>query len=274
MYGLPKTAAMNPQTPETGNTMSAPRVPKETAAKTCVACLESHVVRCRGFIFRMVWQALPFPTREDLPECQHDFDICSICVTKYIRSHISTQRSGAVGSISCPTFKCTHVLTYAEIRRFVSPSEFAEYDQWALMSALRAMPDYMWCVRDGCPAGGFYGGIPPPAPRDAILCPSNHVACFYCNTKMCTICNAPWHVGMTCAESQAMVSAQGAQDKVTAQYLSRNTKQCPGRGCGVRIEKTGGCTHMTCSRCGHQFRWCCLVPWWDGCDIRCGISDR
>jgi len=36
-------------------------------------------------------------------------------------------------------------------------------------------------------------------------------------------------------------------------------KPCP--ACGVNIEKTGGCDHMTCHRCRHGFCWLCLVPY-------------
>lgn len=40
-------------------------------------------------------------------------------------------------------------------------------------------------------------------------------------------------------------------------------KRCP--SCRVRIEKNGGCLHMTCSTlaggCGHEFWWCCLGPY-------------
>jgi hypothetical protein len=35
-------------------------------------------------------------------------------------------------------------------------------------------------------------------------------------------------------------------------------KPCP--KCGVNIEKQGGCDHMTCRKCHHNFCWQCLVP--------------
>ena len=34
-----------------------------------------------------------------------------------------------------------------------------------------------------------------------------------------------------------------------------NTKRCP--KCHVHIQKNGGCPHMTCSQCGHEFCWRC-----------------
>lgn len=38
--------------------------------------------------------------------------------------------------------------------------------------------------------------------------------------------------------------------------FGNNYKNCP--KCGVIIEKVGGCTHMTCRKCKHEFCWVCL----------------
>lgn len=39
----------------------------------------------------------------------------------------------------------------------------------------------------------------------------------------------------------------------------RHTVACP--RCHITIEKNGGCSHMTCSQCRHEFCWCCQAPW-------------
>lgn len=41
--------------------------------------------------------------------------------------------------------------------------------------------------------------------------------------------------------------------------IRQNTKPCP--RCHAPIEKNEGCLHMTCTRCTHEFYWCCLRPW-------------
>ena len=35
------------------------------------------------------------------------------------------------------------------------------------------------------------------------------------------------------------------------------TEPCPNPQCGVLIQKNGGCPHMVCAKCNHQFCWCC-----------------
>ena len=49
----------------------------------------------------------------------------------------------------------------------------------------------------------------------------------------------------------------------TVQWLEKNSKECP--NCRNRIEKAGGCDHMTCypsaGGCGHEFWWTCGCPY-------------
>jgi ariadne-1 len=42
-------------------------------------------------------------------------------------------------------------------------------------------------------------------------------------------------------------------------WEQKNTKPCP--KCASRIEKDGGCNHMTCKNCNHEFCWICGHEW-------------
>ena len=48
-------------------------------------------------------------------------------------------------------------------------------------------------------------------------------------------------------------------DSETANWISANTKECP--KCNSTIEKNGGCNHMTCRKCKHEFCWMCMGLW-------------
>lgn len=50
-----------------------------------------------------------------------------------------------------------------------------------------------------------------------------------------------------------------ADDSETANYISAHTKDCP--KCHICIEKNGGCNHMQCYNCKHDFCWMCLGDW-------------
>ena len=50
-----------------------------------------------------------------------------------------------------------------------------------------------------------------------------------------------------------------ADDSETANYISAHTKDCP--KCNICIEKNGGCNHMQCYNCKHDFCWMCLGDW-------------
>lgn len=59
-----------------------------------------------------------------------------------------------------------------------------------------------------------------------------------------------WHADQTCKEYDMK---NKKSDFVTKNYISRETRGCP--GCSIPIVKNGGCDHITCTKCGHQFCW-------------------
>ncbi|KAJ7910942.1 hypothetical protein B0H13DRAFT_2328848 [Mycena leptocephala] len=70
-------------------------------------------------------------------------------------------------------------------------------------------------------------------------------------------------------------------DSETANWIKSNTKEC-GK-CMSTIEKNGGCNHMTCKKCKHEFCWVCMGPWsehgtaWYSCnryDEKGGVDAR
>ena len=47
----------------------------------------------------------------------------------------------------------------------------------------------------------------------------------------------------------------GERDPTSDKWLSKHSKDCP--NCGVPIQRTAGCMHMTCAVCKYEFWYTC-----------------
>jgi hypothetical protein len=63
---------------------------------------------------------------------------------------------------------------------------------------------------------------------------------------MCYSHQIPWHEDLTCAEWDSLREHGDPGFKQTQDWLSSNTKACPGSNCGINITKGEACFHMTC----------------------------
>ncbi|WVQ97419.1 hypothetical protein IAU59_004532 [Kwoniella sp. CBS 9459] len=113
--------------------------------------------------------------------------------------------------------------------------------------------------------------------------------CPKCSFSFCLYCNATWHGPHTpCAFPQTSLIvteylsypegsegrkkmelrrgkaniermvAKHLEDEANKQWLEGKTRACA--GCGVRVEKSHGCNHMTCGRCNAHFCYRCGEP--------------
>ena len=65
----------------------------------------------------------------------------------------------------------------------------------------------------------------------------------------------------------------GERDPDSEALLNKNTKPCP--NCTVPIEKAGGCMHMCCSSCNHDFFWTCSCKYpfhSDSCEVEYPVA--
>ncbi|KAI3324212.1 hypothetical protein HD806DRAFT_62813 [Xylariaceae sp. AK1471] len=210
---------------------------------------------CRG---NWTWLISDFPTSELLPECRHAFDVCQKCIATHIEVQLDSRGQSAVNNIVCPSPDCSHKFTHAEIRRLATAGSFSTYDRFATINTLSALPNFRWCLRPGCSSGGLYESPPAPFLTSLWEFPAfqdpNHVICSDCGFGMCYECQVPWHMLRTCEEYKSKLTS-------TEEWISANTKRCPGEGCGVPIQKGLGCFHMTCRQCSYEFCWECLASW-------------
>ncbi|UNI14218.1 hypothetical protein JDV02_000869 [Purpureocillium takamizusanense] len=83
--------------------------------------------------------------------------------------------------------------------------------------------------------------------------------CPSCVKAVCTACNAS-HDGQTCAEYHYLASDD--YKALKALKAESGIKDCP--KCGVMIQKSFGCNHMTCTACNAHICWVCLETFSSG----------
>jgi len=163
-----------------------------------------------------------------LSPCKDSF--CIPCLISYLKEVIN---SAKLLKIPCPA-ECGCDLSYADIKSFAAsqPDLFLNFTKIRnnLMSSLD--PLNRWCINPLCSV------------IIRNISKKKKIKCEKCKQEMCFDCRGPWHGNMTCEQ---------ALDKEIKIYS--NVKYCP--KCKSRIEKNGGCNHMTCSRCQYQFCWLC-----------------
>ncbi|KAF3046253.1 hypothetical protein E8E11_008156 [Didymella keratinophila] len=159
--------------------------------------------------------------------------------------------------VKCPGHSCKVNLTYEEIKAYASREVFDRYDVMQAHNVLSADPSFRWCRAERCTSGQIHD----------IEEMGNEFVCVECHERFCIVHEGPYHDDETCDECEYRVGEQKErderrrEDEASEQAVGQLTKRCPGKMCGRPIEKNGGCIHMSCSQCKHQFCWTCLEGW-------------
>jgi hypothetical protein len=192
-------------------------------------------------------------------DCTHpaQIAICKTCVEHHI--HVQIDSVGWDG-VRCPVQACYSIFNYNDLRNMASSADFERYDAHIFQNAMRreSGSGYRQCAHPTCTGGGWCN----PDTESFMTCPA-------CVRQTCIECNVIWHTDKTCAEYKEEVriqkenedaeeaAARAAAEAESVKYVQENYKACPNKNCGYRIEKNGGCDHMTCRKCRHEFCWIC-----------------
>ena len=170
--------------------------------------------------------------------------VCTDCMVQIVRLSVTE----GIVHIKCPNPECDKALTDKEIVQLIG------YDADLKRKYDRFRLDY---VKDGnkkaCPRCCLI--TEHKLPRKFRLKESDvKLKCTSCDLEWCFKCHAPWHEGLTC-------KAFRTGDKQFHQWTEGrvrsvpNCQKCP--ICRVYIERSDGCNHMTCRRCGTEFCYLC-----------------
>eukprot|EP00042_Codosiga_hollandica_P006622 m.16018 g.16018 ORF g.16018 m.16018 type:complete len:430 (+) comp27497_c0_seq1:184-1473(+) len=152
---------------------------------------------------------------------------CTACLVTYFRVKIAERAT----IFACCQLGCTSSFDDACL---VSVLPAADYAQAVVLQQLAADPDLRQCPT--CSAFVKRAGE------------SLELQCASCHTAFCFLHDLA-HPNEPCR-----IRAPLMTQLKTSIWKYRNSKKC-GK-CKARIEKNGGCDHMTC-RCGHEICWMC-----------------
>merc|ERR1719247_3816918 len=136
----------------------------------------------------------------------------------------SQMGEGKVGGMVCPDPTCKMEATPDEVRQCLSAEDWERFEHISLQTSLAGMKDMVWCPRCQYPA---------------LL-----------------------------QEEGGRLALRGKygdkilQEVESSAWVSEHTKPCP--RCSAATEKNGGCNHITCRKCSHEWCWLCNATYKQG----------
>jgi len=213
--------------------------------------------------------------------------ICNACWGDYLTSKIV---ENDIMMLRCPicvggsSSTCSPAVPESMVERVVPPEVYTKFQNFVVSNYISTQPAVKWCPAPNC--GFVVSALHSNRFQEAQLCrPVNvekdsnstvsnnmcieatcgdgHTFCFNCMSAS--------HAPVTCANVKdwdTRNSDDGGNETNT--WILSNTRPCP--GCGMRLEKNAGCSHMKCGShahggkmsaghgCGLDFCWNCMVP--------------
>jgi len=198
-----------------------------------------------------------FEILEECPSCMSIFDDeeddlsqsiklpcgcrgCLGCIVSWVNLQVKEPSYVQKEKISCIVSSCKKPFKLQDIRTHLRQEDHETINDSLLQVYLTNAKDISSCPTQGCQYAGVYN-------------PS-----FDCTEALqCGLCNTEWKQPTMKLTERIMLlvfTLQGLREVFSSLRKFIMTKKCP--MCNTRIEKNGGCDHMTC-RCGHNFCWIC-----------------
>ncbi|XP_068243520.1 potential E3 ubiquitin-protein ligase ariadne-2 [Palaemon carinicauda] len=175
--------------------------------------------------------------------CGHTF--CRECWSAHFEVQIM---QGTSTGIECMGNNCQVLAPEDFVVCLLNRPQLKEkYQQYAFADYVRSHPQLRFCPGPNC-------NIVVQAKESQ----AKRVNCTNCKTQFCYKCGSNYHAPTDCETIKRWLT-KCADDSETANYISAHTKDCP--KCHICIEKNGGCNHMQCYNCKHDFCWMCLGCW-------------
>ncbi|XP_045482679.1 potential E3 ubiquitin-protein ligase ariadne-2 [Harmonia axyridis] len=175
--------------------------------------------------------------------CSHMF--CKDCWMCHFEVQIN---QGISTSISCMAKDCGILAPEDFVLKHISRANLREkYQQFAFQDYVKSHPFLRFCPGRNCSMVIYSKEVK-----------AKRAVCSVCKTIFCFKCGMDYHAPTECVVIKKWLT-KCADDSETANYISAHTKDCP--KCNICIEKNGGCNHMQCYSCKHDFCWMCMGDW-------------
>ncbi|KAH0609326.1 uncharacterized protein H6S33_012812 [Morchella sextelata] len=180
--------------------------------------------------------------------CNHRY--CVNCYRQYLESKIKDE--GEATRIQCPSEGCSMIVDSKTVDLLVPVEIDKRYKELLNRTYVDDKPNLRWCPAPNCEYAVDCAIRPVQLHTivPSVNCRCGHNFCFGCGFSE--------HQPCPCALVKKWLK-KCEDDSETANWISANTKECP--KCVSTIEKNGGCNHMTCRKCKHEFCWVCMGPW-------------
>ncbi|OWA50735.1 E3 ubiquitin-protein ligase ARIH2 [Hypsibius exemplaris] len=176
-------------------------------------------------------------------QCGHEF--CRDCWNYYLGAQVE---EGKGYDIQCMETKCAAILGEEFVIGLLSNSAMKEKFRLRFFrDCIESHMNFALCATHGC-GRVFFAEHPD----------NKRVSCDKCKAEFCFACGSDYHLPCDCRTIRHWWR-KIAEDANTASYMAAHTKDCP--SCERSIEKNGGCNHMVCRICKHEFCWICMGDW-------------
>lgn len=199
---------------------------KESSKGCCAICMDSELDADDLFCMK----------------CGHEF--CKDCWSCYIEEALG--RGTQCVFMSCPHAECSEVVTSVEVGK-LTPNLVSKFQELELRSYIESNVKMRYCPGQACEC------VAVGSSADGLV---GDGQCSDCGMKFCLECGEVQHTPASC-QMMTLWSTKCQDESETAKWMLAKTRKCP--KCDTRINKNGGCNHMTCTQCKYHFCWQCMV---------------
>ena len=168
---------------------------------------------------------------------------CAPCMKRYCEMRIE---EGQVqpNQFICPGYECGKPMEQSRLLQVLDEATIERYFYFLENNR----PGARFCPVRSC--GAILKEEPFSTKRKMI--------CQRCSTTSCARCGKAYHPIGLCRRTESGYRRWRGLN---------NVRGCP--RCNWEIEKVGGCSHMTCSRCAYEFCWHCTQDWLEHDEFLC-----